>query len=231
MRQAEITGGDAGDNAPSERAAAARPDSRSRTPSGRSGRSRATGAPRSPLLRPRALLLLLPLLLLLLPPLWSQRAEAVVHSSFRRLSGRERKEMQKEILSVLGLPGRPRPHAPLRPPSSAPIFMLDLYHAVSAEGDEQGNGILGGDGARMGVADGRGGHVVHTPLPTLSTHMGLGTVVSDADTVMSFVNLGEWRRAARLRDDVTGGAAHLRDVMIAAGHVHPRDVTGVMSPV
>lgn len=170
---------------------------RSHTPSGCSfggcsSRSRAR-APHSSLLRPRALLLLLPLLLLLLLlPLWSQQAEAVVHSSFRRLSGREKKEMQKEILSVLGLPGRPRPHAPLRPPSSAPIFMLDLYHAVSAEGDEQGNDILGSNGVRMGVANGRGAHAA---LPTLSTHTTpLGTVVSEADTVMSFVNLVEQER-------------------------------------
>lgn len=100
--------------------------------------------------------------------------------------------MQREILSILGLPGRPRPHPPLRPPSSAPLFMLDLYHAVSAEGDE-GNGIgneVGGLG--FGGLDGLTGHVSHAALPTLSTHMPpLGTVVSEADTVMSFVNLGE----------------------------------------
>ena len=92
--------------------------------------------------------------------------------------------MQKEILSILGLPGRPRPHPPLRPPSSAPLFMLDLYHAVSAEGEEGGNGL--------GEADGLGGHGGHPVLPTLSTHTApLGTVVSEADTVMSFVNVGE----------------------------------------
>ena len=152
---------------------------------------RVRGVRCSPFLHPRTLFLV-PLLLLLSLPLWSQQAEAVVHSSFKRLSGREKKEMQKEILSVLGLPGRPRPHPPLRPPSSAPLFMLDLYHAVSAEGEEQGNDILGNNGVRMGVADGRG-HVIHGVLPTLSTHTPpLGTVISEADTVMSFVNLGEW---------------------------------------
>lgn len=106
--------------------------------------------------------------------------EGMMHSSFRRLSGREKKEMQKEILSILGLPGRPRPHPPLRPPSSAPLFMLDLYHAVSAEGDE---------GLGVGFIS---ESVNHAALPTLSTHTPpLGTVVSEADTVMSFVNLGE----------------------------------------
>lgn len=106
--------------------------------------------------------------------------EGMVHSSFRRLSGREKKEMQKEILSILGLPGRPRPHPPLRPPSSAPLFMLDLYHAVSAEEDE---------GPGVGFIP---ESVSHAVLPTLSTHTPpLGTVVSEADTVMSFVNLGE----------------------------------------
>ncbi|XP_041933122.1 bone morphogenetic protein 8A [Alosa sapidissima] len=111
--------------------------------------------------------------------------EGVVHSSFRRLSGREKKEMQREILSVLGLPGRPRPHPPLRPPSSAPLFMLDLYHAVS-EGEEG----LGGRLAAVGT-----GHVHTHAFPTLSTHMPpLGSVVSEADTVMSFVNLVEHER-------------------------------------
>ncbi|XP_062846777.1 bone morphogenetic protein 8A [Trichomycterus rosablanca] len=106
--------------------------------------------------------------------------EGTMHSSFRRLSSREKKEMQKEILSILGLPGRPRPHPPLRPPSSAPLFMLDLYHAVSAEGEE-GPGLGFTPEVESDVA-----------LPTLSTHTPpLGTVVSEADTVMSFVNLVE----------------------------------------
>ncbi|KAL2080394.1 hypothetical protein ACEWY4_024187 [Coilia grayii] len=114
--------------------------------------------------------------------------EGVVHSSFRRLSGREKKEMQREILSVLGLPGRPRPHPPLRPPSSAPLFMLDLYHAVS-EAEEGVGGRLAADGT---------GHVHAHTYPTISTHMPpLGSVVSEADTVMSFVNLVEHERDLR----------------------------------
>lgn len=123
------------------------------------------------------LAIFLPLCMLLC--VWGQ-VEGVVHSSFRRLSGREKKEMQKEILSILGLPGRPRPHPPLRPPSSAPLFMLDLYHAVSSEAD---------DGPGMGFTP---EVFSQAALPTLSTHTPpLGTVVSEADTVMSFVNLGE----------------------------------------
>lgn len=155
-------------------------------------RSTSTSRPHRPLLHPRTLLLL-PLLLLLFLSLWSQQAEAVVHSSFRRLSGREKKEMQKEILSILGLPGRPRPHPPLRPPSSAPLFMLDLYHAMSADGEDEGNEIIvNGPGmGKFGAAE-RLAQVNHAAPPTLSTHTPpLGTVVSEADTVMSFVNLGE----------------------------------------
>ncbi|MEQ2190352.1 hypothetical protein XENOCAPTIV_026478, partial [Xenoophorus captivus] len=127
------------------------------------------------------------LLLLLSISLWTQQAEAVVHSSFRRLSGREKKEMQKEILNILGLPDRPRPHPPLRPPSSAPLFMLDLYHAMSVDDEEEM--VMNGPGlGRYGAA----AQVNYAALPTLSTHTPLlGTVVSEADTVMSFVNLGE----------------------------------------
>lgn len=134
--------------------------------------------------------------MLLLLSLLGQQAEGVLHSSFRRLSVREKKEMQKEILSILGLPGRPRPHPPLRPPSSAPLFMLDLYHAVSTEGDEGPNGIgvLGNGVGEYGWMDGLS-HVSHAALPTISTHTPpLGTVVSEADTVMSFVNLVEQER-------------------------------------
>lgn len=70
--------------------------------------------------------------------------------------------MQREILAVLGLPGRPRPRAPpaaARLPASAPLFMLDLYHSMAGDDDEDGG----------------------SPEP----HLGR------ADLVMSFVNMGE----------------------------------------
>uniref|UniRef100_G3T651 TGF-beta family profile domain-containing protein n=1 Tax=Loxodonta africana TaxID=9785 RepID=G3T651_LOXAF len=80
----------------------------------------------------------------------------------RRLGARERRDMQREILAVLGLPGRPRPRAPpaaARLPASAPLFMLDLYHAMAGDDDD--------DGGRA--------------------EPGLGR----ADLVMSFVNMVE----------------------------------------
>ncbi|XP_054427554.1 bone morphogenetic protein 8B [Pteronotus mesoamericanus] len=84
----------------------------------------------------------------------------------RRLGPRERRDLQREILAVLGLPGRPRPRAPpaaARLPASAPLFMLDLYHAMAGDDDEDG-------GPR---------------------ERGLGR----ADLVMSFVNMVELDRA------------------------------------
>lgn len=57
-----------------------------------------------------------------------------------RLGVREPRDMQREIREVLGLPGRPRSRAPLataQQPASAPLFMLDLYHAMT---DDSGNG-------------------------------------------------------------------------------------------
>ncbi|KAG2460636.1 ERBB2 kinase, partial [Polypterus senegalus] len=100
-----------------------------------------------------------------------------LHSSFihRRLSNREKREMQREILTIFGLPGRPRPHLPVRPPSSAPLFMLDLYHAVSGDTDYE---------MTAGVS-----RSVQTTLSTQSPP--LGSVISEADTVMSFVNVVE----------------------------------------
>lgn len=80
----------------------------------------------------------------------------------RRLGPRERRDLQREILAVLGLPGRPRPRAPpaaARLPASAPLFMLDLYHAMAGDDDEDG----GPHERRLGRAD----------------------------LVMSFVNMGE----------------------------------------
>ncbi|XP_039732660.1 bone morphogenetic protein 8B [Pteropus medius] len=80
----------------------------------------------------------------------------------RRLGPRERRDLQHEILAVLGLPGRPRPRAPpagARLPLSAPLFMLDLYHAMAGDDDEDG-------GSRE-------------------------RLLGRADLVMSFVNMGE----------------------------------------
>lgn len=80
----------------------------------------------------------------------------------RRLGPRERRDLQHEILAVLGLPGRPRPRAPpagARLPASAPLFMLDLYHAMAGDDDEDG-------GSRE-------------------------RLLGRADLVMSFVNMGE----------------------------------------
>nr|XP_027779234.1 bone morphogenetic protein 8A-like [Marmota flaviventris] len=84
----------------------------------------------------------------------------------RRLGARERRDMQREILAVLGLPGRPRPRAPpatARLPASAPLFMLDLYHSMAGDDDEDGG--------------------------SPERHLGR------ADLVMSFVNMVERDRA------------------------------------
>ncbi|XP_072835920.2 bone morphogenetic protein 8A [Pogona vitticeps] len=123
----------------------------------------------------------------------------------RRLSGRE---VQREILALLGLPGRPRPRprAPLaaapsgpaarprqqhppqqhqpRPPSAAPLFMLDLYRTLARlddaedqEEEEEEEGALGPRAparARPGASR--------------------GSAADGADTVMSFVNLVELDR-------------------------------------
>ncbi|XP_070324463.1 bone morphogenetic protein 8B [Odocoileus virginianus] len=69
----------------------------------------------------------------------------------RRLGPRERRDLQREILAVLGLPGRPRPRAPPAAllPASAPLFMLDLYRAVASDDDED----RGAPERRLGRAD------------------------------------------------------------------------------
>ncbi|OXB63401.1 hypothetical protein ASZ78_004842 [Callipepla squamata] len=104
---------------------------------------------------------------------------------YRRLKSHEKREMQREILSVLGLPHRPRPphrEPPAPPPGrlpAAPRFMLDLYHAL-AEGAE---GTAGAE---------RGGRpqppAPAPPLPPLHSAQD-SAFLNDADMVMSFVNL------------------------------------------
>ncbi|XP_077193436.1 bone morphogenetic protein 8A-like [Paroedura picta] len=89
--------------------------------------------------------------------------------SARRLSGREKREMQREILALLGLPGRAAPLGARRspPPSAAPLFMLDLYRAMARRDDDDDGGPR------------------WTPQPR---------ALDGADTVMSFVNLVELDR-------------------------------------
>uniref|UniRef100_A0A3Q0RZ79 Bone morphogenetic protein 7a n=1 Tax=Amphilophus citrinellus TaxID=61819 RepID=A0A3Q0RZ79_AMPCI len=98
-----------------------------------------------------------------------------VRSSFiqRRLRSHERREMQREILSILGLPQRPRPHAYTKR-NAAPIFMLDLYNAISIDSEQHRYSNY------------------ETALPTQTSPLVTpqdSRFLEEADTVMSFVNL------------------------------------------
>lgn len=95
---------------------------------------------------------------------------AFVH---RALRSQERREVQREILSVLGLPRRPRPHSPERR-TAAPIYMLELYNAAL-------------EPAASGFSRAPVLPPAPAPVPTRRDRRYL----SDADMVMSFVNMGE----------------------------------------
>ncbi|MXQ96884.1 hypothetical protein E5288_WYG014898 [Bos mutus] len=147
---------------------------------------------------------------------------------YRRLKTHEKREMQKEILSVLGLPHRPRPlHGLPQPPvfpqqqqqpargepppgrlKSAPLFMLDLYNALSADDEE--DGASDEERRQPGQRGGADASQPRSPSPGAAHPLGSGSLLAtgpgggaspltsaqdsaflnDADMVMSFVNLG-----------------------------------------
>lgn len=101
-----------------------------------------------------------------------------VRSSFiqRRLRSQERREMQREILSILGLPHRPRPHVHTKH-NAAPMFMLDLYNTISTDAEPPGYSYYK--------------PVFPTQVSPVLTPQD-SRFLDDADTVMSFVNLGKF---------------------------------------
>uniref|UniRef100_A0A671MTW9 Bone morphogenetic protein 6-like n=1 Tax=Sinocyclocheilus anshuiensis TaxID=1608454 RepID=A0A671MTW9_9TELE len=93
----------------------------------------------------------------------------------RRLRTREKREMQKEILSILGLNQRPRPHLNSGKYNSAPLFMLDLYNSMSTK-------------EKSDVDQYRS--LFTTTRPALAS-LHDTEFLHNADMVMSFVNLVE----------------------------------------
>lgn len=145
-----------------------------------------------------------------------------VHSSFiyRRLRNHERKEIQREILSILGLPHRPRPFSPGKQASSAPLFMLDLYNAMTNEDETEEleyslRGPLGGEnrGLRKGYPATPNGFSRRiqlsrtAPLTTQSPPLASlhdANFLNDADMVMSFVNLGMFQFSSSFLKEKSG---------------------------
>ncbi|XP_030054841.1 bone morphogenetic protein 5 [Microcaecilia unicolor] len=131
-----------------------------------------------------------------------------VHSSFiyRRLRNHERKEIQREILSILGLPHRPRPFSPGKQASSAPLFMLDLYNAMTNEEDSEelryslSESLGESRGLRRRYPAAANGYSrkaqLHRTTSLITQSPPLASLhdanfLNDADMVMSFVNLVE----------------------------------------
>ncbi|KAM9798777.1 bone morphogenetic protein 7-like isoform 1-T1 [Syngnathus typhle] len=104
-----------------------------------------------------------------------------VRSSFihRRLRSQERRDMQREILSILGLPHRPRPTHVHSRFNAAPLFMLDLYNTASI------------DAPRMRYSS----YNPHLELQASNlVTLQDSRFLDDADMVMSFVNLADQDR-------------------------------------
>ncbi|XP_051969739.1 bone morphogenetic protein 6 [Xyrauchen texanus] len=105
-------------------------------------------------------------------------AELQPNFMHRRLRTQEKREMQKEILSILGLNHRPRPHVNSGKYNSAPLFMLDLYNTISTE-------------EKSDVDQYRS--LITTTRPSVASLQDT-EFLHDADMVMSFVNLVEFDR-------------------------------------
>ncbi|XP_069814146.1 bone morphogenetic protein 6 [Dendropsophus ebraccatus] len=133
----------------------------------------------------------------------SRRANMDSGFLYRRLKSHEKREMQKEILSILGLPHRPRPLHGLSPAqqhqpgklNSAPLFMLDLYNAMS--GQDQAMDMRGWSPRSPHSHQMKGKSLVSSPLASQQD----SAFLNDADMVMSFVNLVEYDKelSPRLR--------------------------------
>lgn len=116
----------------------------------------------------------------------------------RRLRTHEKREMQKEILSILGLPHRPRPHLSHGKYNSAPLFMLDLYNTMSEEEEQKRRRKSPEEEVEDEAVEKLGGKpggkresgARTTASPHLATNQE-SAFLNDADMVMSFVNLGE----------------------------------------
>lgn len=109
--------------------------------------------------------------------------------------------MQKEILSILGLNHRPRPHLSSGKYNSAPLFMLDLYNSMSTE-------------EKSDVDQYRS--LFTTTRPALAS-LHDTEFLHDADMVMSFVNLGKlyfyisyFTLVSILLDDAQGYGSHYK---------------------
>ncbi|KAI2649184.1 Bone morphogenetic protein 7 [Labeo rohita] len=109
----------------------------------------------------------------------------------RRLRTQEKREMQKEILSILGLNHRPRPHLNSGKYNSAPLFMLDLYNSMSTE-------------EKSDVDQYRS--LFTTTRPALAS-LHDAEFLHDSDMVMSFVNSVN-------TDLINGGSIRVQDSLV-----------------
>ena len=112
----------------------------------------------------------------------------------------DKKEMQQEILTLLGLHHRPKP-VPHVKQNSAPRFMMGLYQRIQ---DEQEREEAAGDGDAQDRGDNTGapgrspagstdGNTADNSDKMSLTNISLGIIpnVNDADMIMSFVNHGK----------------------------------------